>query len=98
MGFIYLNDLIFQVASQMSEESAEWQILEELIDERIVQLQYFEHNDSHGVSDHHLAVIEELIGDGQQWEVVGARIDEEFDCVVVDLECQGFEEGNEDVD
>ena len=49
---------------------------------------YFEDDDPHCIPHHHLAVVEELVGDGEQRKVVSPCVDEKLDRCRVDLQSE----------
>ena len=62
----------------MRKECAKWQVEKELVDQGLIQLKNGQDDDSCGVSYHCLSVVEEFARDCKQREVIGSRIDEEF--------------------
>ena len=81
----------------MREEGTEWQVLQELVRHWIIQFEDGEDDDSDGVSDHHLSMVEELACNVKEREVVRPCVNKELDGSVVDLQCKSLQKGDEDV-
>ena len=97
VGLINLHDHVLQIAAEIGKEGAEWQILKQFVHQRVIKLEHSQYYDARSISHHRLPMVEELAGDGEEREVVCARIDEEFDRCRVDTECKGFKERYEGV-
>ena len=79
MALINLDDQVLQIAPQVCKEGAKWQIEEQFVHKGVIQLENCQDDDPCRIAHHSLIVVEEFARDGQQWEVVRARIDEELD-------------------
>ena len=83
VSFVDFAHHVFEVATHMGKECAEWQVLKQLVHKGIVQLEDREDDDASCIAHHGLIVVEELACDGQQREVIRPLVHEELDRVAV---------------